>query len=77
MGKLVKREGGEGGQGGEGGGRQGGELVVGEEEKMQVEEGGEGAGLDVGEVVVLLVEDLQTLLPVEQLPVQLGQRIVA
>ena len=45
--------------------------------KMQVEEGGEGAGLDVGEVVVLQVEDLQALLPVEQLPVQLGQRIVA
>ncbi len=38
MGKLVKREGGEGGQGGEGGGRQGGELVVGEE--------GEGVVLD-------------------------------
>ena len=54
-----------------------GELVVGEEEDVQVEEGGEGAGLDVGEVVVLQVEDLQALLPVEQLPVQLGQRIVA
>ena len=50
---------------------------MGEEEDVQVEEGGEGAGLDVGEVVVLQVEDLQALLPVEQLPVQLGQRIVA
>ena len=44
---------------------------------MQVEEGGEGAGLDVREVVVLQVEDLQALLPVEQLPVQLRQRVVA
>ena len=50
---------------------------MGEEEDVQVEEGGEGARLDVGEVVVLQVEDLQALLPVQQLPVQLGQRVVA
>ena len=66
-----------GGEGDQGGGWQGGELVVGEKEDVQVEEGGEGALLDLGELVVLQVEALQALLPVEQLPVQLGQSVVA